>query len=51
MKLRNIPCKLTSKTPPRINENKGSLRIPGAERILLWLGIEDDGAQEEYLDQ
>ena len=30
MKLKDIPHKLTSKTPPRINENKGGLRILGA---------------------
>ena len=30
MKLKDIPRKLTSKTPPRINENKGGLRILGA---------------------
>ena len=38
MKLKDTPHKLTSKTPPRINENKGSLRILGAGKKTIMAG-------------
>ena len=38
MKLKDIPRKLTSKTPPGINENKGGLRILGVGKNTTMAG-------------